>query len=189
MRVDNRALGLFVPGHFVVPQNPVGMGMLADFVPGKFTVPENPVMRGVGDFVPGKFAVPQTPVGMGYLVPTDVMYTFDQNSVLAAAEAAGMAGLGCGCAQQPGVDDCGGCGGRCGGCSGGMQGLGTLSTDFSAWTADIQAGNIENIFTDTIVGIPVWGWVAGAYVLVSLIGDMNTGRKYASRKARGFAKA
>lgn len=53
MRIGNGSLGVFVPGHFTIPQNPFfmtatdGMAGMGDFVPGAFTVPQNPFfMRG-----------------------------------------------------------------------------------------------------------------------------------------------
>jgi hypothetical protein len=175
MRIDNRALGVFVPGLFAVPQNPVRTGVrpargTGDFVAGKFAVPQTPVgMGALADFVAGKFAVPQCPVGMGVLVPTNVMYDFPENSVLASAEAAGLAGLGCGCGQKIGEDDCGGCGGQCKSCSG-MKGLGTLSTDWSTITTDFSAGNYTKIFSDTILSIPVWGYLAAGVALYMFAG-------------------
>jgi hypothetical protein len=57
------SLGLFVPGRWSEPYNPITGGM-GYFVPGQLRLPENPVM-GMGYFVPGKFTVPENPVMQG----------------------------------------------------------------------------------------------------------------------------
>jgi hypothetical protein len=68
-------------------------------------------------------------------------------------------------------------------------GMGDVSSDLSAWVSDIQAGNISNMFTDTILSVPVWGWLIGAYVAVSLLDDVTSGTRYVKRKAKAAYKA
>src|SRR5262249_17387660 len=131
MRISSSSLGVFVPGRFVVPQNPVLDGM-GDFVPGRFTVPQNPIRDALGD-----------------TVPTSAMYPIPQNSVLQFAEASGMAGLGCGCGGKCGCDD--GCGG----------GMGDISADFDKFTANLNAGNFQQAMSDTILSVPALGWLGG----------------------------
>lgn len=175
MRIAMGAINEFVSAVWSVPEMPVlgtdwppsmqlppagmtpGMGGLADFIGAKFAVPQTPVvtgMSGLADFVGAKFAVPQNPVldaGIGDLVSTQPMYPLDQNTVLAAAQAAGLAGLGAG-------KDCGcGCGGA-GGCGGGMGSLADISTFVSGQWAKIQAGDVATI--------ALWG---GGALLVAFV--------------------
>jgi len=193
VRISSSHLGLFVPGRFVVPQIPVldaqrrrGTG---DFVPGWFAVPQNPVgpgKRGTGDFVPGCYSLPHNPVsdagmnGLGDDVPTSAMYPIPQNSVLASYESGGssyqggvpnLSGLGCGCGGKCGCSD---------GCGSGMSGLGQTTTSDSI-TVQLQQvsadlanaianptilSNWQPFLTDPIWVIPVWGYIAGAVVLI-----------------------
>lgn len=192
MRIHSANLGLFVPGRFVVPENPIMRGQgrrgTGDFVPGWFAVPQNPVgrnKRGTGDFVPGCYALPQNPVsdagmnGLGDDVPTSAMYPIPQNSVLAYWESGGISneggltGLGCGCGGKCGCSD---------GCGSGMSGLGQTTTsdsisvqlqqvsaDFSNAIANPTIlSNWTPLLTDPIWLIPVWGYIAGAVVLIAV---------------------
>lgn len=104
MRVHSAALGDFVPGRFVVPQNPV--------------VIDRRQFGGLGEFVPARFALPQRGLsGMGqvlddwceaggwdYYSSNYGECVYDPDFGLRSSR--GLNGVGCGCG--------GGCGGRCG---------------------------------------------------------------------------
>ena len=182
MRVAAAHLGLFVPAHYTVPEMPivgtdwpaVPSGGLADFVAANFAVPQNPVitgMSGLADFVGAKLAVPgyYGDSGLGDLVDTAPMYPLQDNSVLEAARALGMAGLAAG-------SDCGcGCGGH-GGCGGGM---GDISTFISSQWANIQAGDPTTI--------AMWGGAAVVLALL-LFGTTKRGSGYRSARREALAK-
>jgi hypothetical protein len=87
MRISNRNLGVFVPGHWTIPENPFtpGLAGLADFVAARFTLPPQPA--GIGAFVPATFTLPPQPAGIGDFVGTGAMYPIPINSVLAGAAA------------------------------------------------------------------------------------------------------
>jgi hypothetical protein len=177
-----RGTGDFVWARYVVPQNPVSDAqqrltpMCASGCGSK--------KRGTGDFVPGLFAVPQDPVSdanrqaaraLGTLVPSAPMYPIPENSVLAAFQAQGLAGLGCGCQG----DNCSSCGCGCGG------GLGQVSTELSQIGTDISAGNwAQALGTDTIFSIPVWIYLAGGALLwVGIFSGGEHSRYSRARKA------
>lgn len=154
-------LGELQPGWFVVPQNPV----------------DGPVtyIRGIGDILStGGFTVPQNPVisrASGVIMPIGTVPG-------APAQINGKpvsGGLGCGC------------GGSCG-CGGGM---GDISSEWTQLQTDITAGNYMNaLTTDTLFGIPTWGYLALLGVFMFAGGSEHSyagrGRKAARAAARAF---
>lgn len=67
---------------------------------------------------------------------------------------------GCGCAGS-----CGCAGGKLNGAS-----IGDISSDFSAFTGDLSAGNFMAALQAPIMGIPIWMIVAGIVVLPMVLG-------------------
>jgi len=125
MRVQSGAVGVFVPGHWTVPENPITGGM-GDFVGGSFVVPQNPV--GIGDFVLGRFTVPQNPI----LDALNMQRNAD------GSYGPGLAGSDCGC----------GCGGHPSECAGGLGDLMDDAMNFvNGQVAKIQAGDMVTIAT------------------------------------------
>ena len=141
-----------------------GMG---DLLSGWWVVPQNPlqmaregvtVKRSLGDFVDACFVVPQNPLRdqvYGMVAPLGTGISGTPLKALPAPAGSGMSGL---------HGDCG-CGGTCGGCGGGM---GDISADFSKISSDISAGNFANIFSDPIMGIPLWIIAAAGIALVTM---------------------
>lgn len=149
-------LGDLMAGYFVVPQDPITMAnegvsrkpSLGDFIDASFVVPQNPLLAQISGTV--------APIGQGS-AGMPIKPSGHKHS-----------GLGCG-----GGGSCG-CGGACGG---GGGGLGTLSTDWTQFTTDLEAGNITTALQDTIVGIPAWVYAAGIAALVYMSSSGKKGRR------------
>jgi hypothetical protein len=157
-------LGDLLAGAYVVPQNPIQMARegisvvpaLGDFVAASFVVPQNPlrdqvlgITAPIGQGISGRRIIPKLS-GMGL----DTHAYGDEQNL-----------------RMRGV---GGCGGSCG-CGGGCShGMGDISADFTKFTTDLSAGNYSAaLTTDTIMGIPVIGILAGIGILIM----MNKGRR------------
>ena len=171
MRIQGAHLGVFVPGAFVVPENPIlrGIAGLSDFVPGRFVVPENTVgVAGLAEFIDAQFCVPENPVtrGIGDLTPSAPMWPIPPNSVLRYS---GLAGCG---VERVGKS----CGGSKESCSCGCKGgLGDIGESVSQYMTNLMAGD-----TTTLIGTGV-----GALVL----GFLLFGRFGSNRSAYSSAKA
>jgi hypothetical protein len=148
-------LGDLMAGYFVVPQDPLqfqneGISVkpsLGDFIDASFVVPQNPLLAQISGTV--------APIGQGSAgMPLNPK---------TKAKHSHSSGLGCGC----------GCGGS-GSCGGG---LGTLSTDWTQFTTDLEAGNIMTALQDTIGGIPSWVYMAGIAALVFVSSSGKKGRR------------
>lgn len=175
-------LGDLTSGFYVVPQNPLQMATdgisrvpsLGEFLTGSFVVPQNPfydfttgnvqpigqgaagtpMVRSLhggkvsmGDLVRGRYVVPQNP--------------FNSPSL------SGLSGLSNMYVDSDSTDRDGcGCGGTCGGCG---HGLGDLAADIAYIEGDLSAGNYMEVFSDTILGIPLWTYLAGAAILMTFL--------------------
>lgn len=152
---------------------------LGDLLPGFFVVPQNPVtsqgvgvtyVQGIGDILPGSFPVPMNPI---------VNYTTGNVRPIGT----GVSGCGCG-------GSCGGCGGsgKLNGqpTNGGMSGI---SEDWAKIQADIMGGNIGNVITDTVFGVPVWAIGAGLALFLFAGGEKHSYAGRGRRAARAAAQA
>jgi len=149
-----------------------------DLTAGFYVVPQNPIRRAqegiskvpaLGDFMAACFAVPQNPVldyAVGQVKPLGQGAGAMPGLHNVNSGSKGMGSMGCGC------------GGGCGG-------MGTLSTDIAAFTADLTAGNFtQALTTDTIGGVPTWGWLAGlALFYMSFVGGGKHSRVSRARRA------
>lgn len=153
MNLNNRALGVFIPGQAVPTRQlmtPFGMG---DFAPASFPVPFNPIYNAPATSLRG---------GMGYFM--DACFPVPQNPIADAANvipATAIGGAGMGCV---------GCGGGCAR-GGGMGDAGGFFT--SLFGGDFSGAAMNN---DFVSGVPNIVIVAGvAYFVLSLIGDTKRG--------------
>jgi len=163
MNMNNRALGVFIPGQAVpnltlnTPWSGMsGLGDLRDFVPALFPIPQNPISAaggGMGQFMPACFPVPQNPIAdAANIIPAS------------AAHGVGMGSLGCGAA----------CGGTCGRQMNigppGSSGMGDVSSFMASLTSGDWTGAAMN--SDFITGIPNVVVILGTvWIVGSLIGD------------------
>src|SRR5487761_2036699 len=177
MRVASASLGVFVPGLWTLPENPVGEGLggLHEFVPGRFKLSENPIVRkGVGDFVRARFTLPPVPAGIGDLVDDRPLYPIPENSVLAGARAMGLA-------------SCRGC--RCGGCGGLGDTTATSTSGGVTGTLNDLWTSISNAFSQ---GDMTTYLLAGSGVLIlayMLLGHQGRSRsEYQSAKTAARKK-
>ena len=151
---------------------------LGDLLPGFFVVPQNPIMDAttyvprIGEILPGSFPVPQNPIkdymtGRLNLIAREPGVPGKINGKLSGCSGSG---------------DC--CGGSCGG------GLSGVSEDFALIQADISAGDYGKAIQDPILGIPVWGILAGLVLLMTVGGEQHSyygrGRRAARAAARAF---
>lgn len=154
-------LGEMMPGWFAVPQNPIKDRSGVSYVPS------------IGEILPGAFVVPQNPIKD---------YTSGQVKLIGQrgggaagqinGQPVGVSGIGGGC----------GCGGGCGGGSG----MGDISTEWTQLSTDLSNGNIMTaLTTDTLFGLPVWGYVAvlGVYLMA---GGSNSHVNRVRRAARAY---
>lgn len=144
-------------------------------------------IRGVGDLVdtmgfavPNRDMVPAVSVsrtmGIGEILATQGFTVPDRSMNPVADFVTGnVKPLG----TQGGVGGCGcGCSGGCGGSLNGI-GVGDISTDFSAITADFTAGNYGAILSAPIMGIPyaLPLLLGSVFVLPMLFGGSSGGRR------------
>jgi len=157
-------LGDLLPGFFVVPQNPItSQGVGVTYVPG------------IGELLPGAFAVPQNPIRD---------YTSGQVKLIGqTSNGSGVSGCNCGCNGS----------GACGSGSGSGQlngqrvnGMSGIAEDWATIQAEISAGNIQNVFTSPVFGIPLWA-IGAALVGFMFIGGEK--HSYAGRGRRAYRAA
>lgn len=144
---------------------------LGDLLPGFFVVPQNPIKDAttyvprIGEILPGSYPVPQNPI-------KDYM----QGRIHQIGREPGTPGM-----INGKLSGCG-CGGTCGGCGG----LGSVGDDFTKIKDDISAGNIGQVFQDTVFGVPVWAIGAGLALLFFMGGEKHS---YAGRSRRAYRAA
>ncbi len=155
---------------------------LGDLMPGWYPVPQNPMTDGVayipriGEIMAGSYPVPQNPIRD---------YTKGQVTLLGQQNGCGP-GMINGQVANPdatgeGLGGCG-CGGGCGGKGNGM---GDISSDFTKIQTDIAAGNYMDVLTDSVMGFPLWGFIALGAVFV-MSGGSNSHVNRARRAARAY---
>jgi len=153
---------------------------LGELLPGWFAVPQNPMdgpvtyIRGIGDILgTGGFTVPQNPVvsrASGVIQPIGT----------APGQPAQLnnkpvtSGMGCGCSGKS--------------CE--CSGLGDISAEFTQLTTDLTSGNfVQALSTDTLFGLPVWGYVVAVAALMFVGGEKHSYAGRTKRAARAAAGA
>ena len=68
--------------------------------------------------------------------------------------------------------------------------MGDLTADMTQIESDFSAGNYMNILTtDTVMGIPVWGYLAGAVALYMFLATPSEGSTRIQRARRRVSSA